>query len=58
MFNKKAIIFIGPPGAGKGTQGELLSEKINLFHFETSKILEQTFKNAENLPESSPRKVR
>lgn len=37
------IILLGPPGAGKGTQGELLSERLSLYYFETSRILEQTF---------------
>lgn len=35
---------MGPPGAGKGTQAELLAEKFNLYYFETSKILEEEFK--------------
>lgn len=47
-MNKQVIILFGPPGAGKGTQGELLAEKLNLYYFETSKILEQTFGAAEN----------
>jgi len=34
---------MGPPGSGKGTQAELLAEKFNLYYFETSKILEETF---------------
>lgn len=35
------IILFGPPGAGKGVQATLLSEKCNLYHLETSKIIEQ-----------------
>ena len=31
---------MGPPGAGKGTQATLLSEKLNLYYLETSKIIE------------------
>lgn len=46
MNKKLAIILIGPPGCGKGTQGELLAEKFNLFYFETSKIIEQNVMNA------------
>lgn len=45
MENKKlVIILMGPPGSGKGTQAELLAEKLNLYYFETSKILEEEFK--------------
>lgn len=40
---KKVIIIMGPPGSGKGTQAQLLAEKLNLHHLETSKILEATF---------------
>ncbi|MFH1451077.1 MAG: nucleoside monophosphate kinase [bacterium] len=43
--NQQVIILIGAPGAGKGTQAGLLSEKLNLYHFETSKILEAAFRN-------------
>lgn len=44
---KQIIILIGPPGSGKGTQAEMLAEKLGLFHFETSKIIEKKFKNAD-----------
>jgi adenylate kinase len=40
----KVIILMGPPGSGKGTQAELLAERLNFFHLETSKILEEKFK--------------
>lgn len=33
------IIILGPPGSGKGTQAELLAERFNLYHLETSKII-------------------
>ena len=46
MENKKVIIIIGPPGAGKGTQAELLAEKLDLFYFETSRILEKSWQKA------------
>ncbi len=35
---------MGPPGSGKGTQAQLLAERLNLFYFETSKILEEKFR--------------
>jgi adenylate kinase len=37
----KAIIIMGPPGSGKGTQAELLAEKLDLYHLETSEIIEK-----------------
>lgn len=43
-LKKLAVIIMGPPGSGKGTQAELLAEKLNLYYFETSKILEDEFK--------------
>lgn len=48
---KKAVILFGPPGAGKGTQSELLAERLGLFLFETSRILERKFKEAEKFPD-------
>jgi adenylate kinase len=42
---QKVIIIIGPPGSGKGTQAELLAEKFNLYHLETSEIIEKNFAN-------------
>ncbi|MFA5878381.1 MAG: nucleoside monophosphate kinase [Candidatus Staskawiczbacteria bacterium] len=51
---KQVVILLGPPGAGKGTQGELLSDKLNLFYFETSKVLENKFEESAGLPEDSP----
>lgn len=44
MQNKKLVIIMGPPGSGKGTQSELLAERFNLHHLETSKVLEQRFR--------------
>jgi adenylate kinase len=36
-MDKKVIFLIGPPGAGKGTQGKLLSQKNSFYRFITSK---------------------
>lgn len=41
MKNSKVVILLGAPGSGKGTQATLLSEKLNLFYIETSKIIEE-----------------
>jgi len=44
-MQKQVIILFGQPGAGKGTQADLLSDKTGYYHFESSKILEACFKN-------------
>jgi adenylate kinase len=41
----KVIIVLGPPGSGKGTQGELLARKLDLYHFETSAVIERNLEN-------------
>ena len=33
------LIIFGPPGSGKGTQAQLISEKLNLFHLSTGEVL-------------------
>ena len=45
---KRVVVLFGPPGAGKGTQSNLLSEKLGLYLFETSSILEKKFKEADS----------
>ena len=50
-MQKQVIILFGPPGAGKGTQAEILSDKTGYYHFESSKVIEHCF-NTE-----SPEKV-
>lgn len=35
------LIFIGPPGSGKGTQTKLLSQRLGLRHFSTGDILRE-----------------
>ena len=40
------IILLGPPGSGKGTQANLLAEKFDLYHLETSKVIEQKIMEA------------
>jgi len=43
--NKQIVILFGPPGAGKGTQAEILADKTGYYHFESSKVIEACFKN-------------
>ena len=45
---KQVIIFIAPPGAGKGTQAELVAHKFGFYHLESSKILEEKLADQEN----------
>ncbi len=35
---KKAVVFIGPPGSGKGTQAQIFAQKLGYFHFEAGRI--------------------
>lgn len=42
---QKVIIILGPPGSGKGTQAELLAERFNLVHIETSRFIEKNLAN-------------
>lgn len=42
-----AVILFGPPGSGKGTQAQLLADKLNLFHFDTGKYIRDIFYSPE-----------
>lgn len=39
-MRKIVVVLYGPPGAGKGTQANLLADKLDLIHFDTGKFLE------------------
>lgn len=43
---KQAIILLGAPGSGKGTQANLIADRFDLHHLETSKLLEKAFQQA------------
>jgi len=45
---KQVVIILGPPGAGKGTQGKLVADELSLYYFETSKILERKVMSAKD----------
>ncbi|MDP1760114.1 MAG: nucleoside monophosphate kinase [Candidatus Woesebacteria bacterium] len=45
---KKVILIYGAPGAGKGTQADLLSKKMGFYHFDTGKYIEQTINDPDN----------
>lgn len=40
-----AVVFYGPPGSGKGTQAQLLADKLHLFHFDTGDYLRKLLNN-------------
>ena len=41
MSKAKGLIFLGPPGSGKGTQAQLLSEQLQIPHISTGEMLRQ-----------------
>ncbi len=50
---KQAIIIYGPPGAGKGTQAELLERSFDFIHFDSGHYIE----NLVHSPESKKNKI-
>jgi adenylate kinase len=45
----KNIVLFGPPGAGKGTQAEVLKNKYQLVHISTGDVFRYNIKNATQL---------
>ena len=49
MKSLEVLIFLGPPGSGKGTQAEILTEKLNLNHLSVGDLLRENIKNKTEL---------
>ena len=45
---KQVVILFGQPGAGKGTQAEILAGKTGYYHFESSKVIEACFEKEDS----------
>jgi adenylate kinase len=43
------IVFLGPPGSGKGTQAKLLSDKLKLVHLSLGDILREEVRSASEI---------
>ena len=43
------IVLLGPPGAGKGTQAQVLAEKLNLVHVSSGDLFRENLKNKTEL---------
>lgn len=46
---KSVIVLLGPPGSGKGTQGEMLSEKLGYTRLSTGDMLREAVRNGTEL---------
>ena len=45
MKQLEVIIFLGPPGSGKGTQAKILSKKLNFQHISVGDLLRENISN-------------
>ena len=45
MIKKKNLVFLGPPGAGKGTLSEIIINDEKLVHISTGDIFRAEIKN-------------
>jgi adenylate kinase len=49
------VIFLGPPGSGKGTQAKMLSERLGMLHLSTGDILREAVKEGTPLGREAKR---
>lgn len=45
------LVFLGPPGVGKGTHADLLAKKLNIAHYSTGDIFREILKESSELSE-------
>ena len=45
----KIIVILGPPGVGKGTQAQILSERTGLVHVSSGDLFRENIKNETEL---------
>ncbi|MDO8495209.1 MAG: nucleoside monophosphate kinase [bacterium] len=57
-MNARVVIIIGPIGAGKGTQSDILADSFGMLHVETSKFLEERFKSGGSDPKMIEEKAK
>ena len=51
------IVFVGPPGVGKGTQCRLLAKELGLLHLSTGEVLRQAIQDGNELGQEAARYI-
>lgn len=57
-MRKIVVVLYGPPGAGKGTQANLLADTLNIIHFDTGRFLESIVHDPKRQKEKLVRRER
>lgn len=55
--SKKKIVMLGPPGAGKGTQAELLAKNLGIVHLDAGDTLREEISNKTDLGKEAKKYV-